>query len=523
MSKPKTDSLGRSSGKISLATAGSRVAGLLRETVFAYLLGGSVAADAYFAATRIPNLMRDLFAEGALGAAFVPVLSETLSRNEVDRARALVRNLGSTLALGVGLLVALGIVAAPWLVRALTPGFATEPGKTELTILLVRWTFPYLWLISLSALVAGTLNALRRFGVPASAPIFFNLAHIATAVLFYTVFDPPVLALAVGVTVGALAQLLFQWPALRQSGFSLLGGKLWGDPLVGRVLKLMVPVMLGLATLQLNNLISTLIASFLPGGSLAYLNYAFRLMHFPLGVFAVAIGTAILPRATEAVTLGDSQALQTSYNDGLKLATFLVVPAALFLILFPEAIVSVIYQRGAFTQADTLATASALRFYALGLLGYAGVRVTAPIFYAHKDTRTPMVFAMWAVGVNVALNIALVVPMGIAGLALANALAGSVNFLLLRRRLHVAFGMGVSAAAWKDISAFLFYGILAAAVAWLVWRAIPADLAGRGFAGRTAMLAITGAVFALSYLWPVLWPESATRRVLNQLLRRPST
>jgi len=523
MSKPKTESLGRSSGKISLATAGSRVTGLLRETVFAYLLGGSVAADAYFAATRIPNLLRDLFAEGALGAAFVPVLSETLARNEVDRARALVRDLGSTLALGVGLIVALGIVAAPWLVRALTPGFAAEPGKTELTILLIRWTFPYLWLISLSALVAGTLNALRRFGVPASAPIFFNLAHIATAVLFYAVFDPPVLALAVGVTVGALAQLLFQWPTLKQTGFSLLGGKLWRDPLVGRVLKLMVPVMLGLATLQLNNLITTVIASFLPGGSLAHLNYAFRLMHFPLGVFAVAIGTAILPRATEAVTLGDSQALHSSYNDGLKLATFLVVPAALFLLLFPEAVVNVIYQRGAFTSVDTFATASALRFYALGLLGYTGVRVTAPIFYAHKDTRTPMVFAMWAVGANVVLNIALAVPMGIAGLALANALAGSVNFLLLRRRLHQAFGIGLSAGAWKDLLAFLLDGVLASAVAWFVWQTIPADLAGGGFAGRITILVATGTVFALTYLWRGLVPGSATRRVLDQMLRRKVT
>jgi len=420
----------------------------------------------------------------------------------------------------VGLIVALGIVAAPWLVRALAPGFAAIPGKTELTILLVRWTFPYLWLISLSALVAGTLNALRRFGVPASAPIFFNLAHIATAVVFWAVFDPPVLALAVGVTVGALAQLLFQWPALKQSGFALLGGKLWGDPLVGRVFKLMLPVMLGLATLQLNNLITTLIASFLPGGSLAYLNYAFRLMHFPLGVFAVAIGTAILPRATEAVTLGDSGALKTSYNEGLKLATFLVVPAALFLLVFPESVVTVIYQRGAFTAADTLATASALRFYSLGLLGYTGVRVTAPIFYAHKDTRTPMVFAMWAVGVNVLLNIALAIPMGIAGLALANALAGSVNFLLLRRRLHVAHGISVTPGALRDISGFLLDGVMATAAAWFVWRAMTTDVAGGGFTERAAILAVTGIVFVAIYLWRVTLSGSATRRVLGQVLRR---
>lgn len=517
MSKSKSESLGRSSGKISLATAGSRVTGLLRETVFAYLLGGSMAADAYFAATRIPNLLRDLFAEGALGSAFVPVLTETLSLGQAEKAQRLVRGMGALLAVAVGLLVLVGILAAPWLVSGLAPGFREVPGKTELTVSLVRWTFPYLWLISLSALAAGTLNALRHFGLPAAAPILFNVGHIFTAVVFWRVFDPPVVALAAGVVVGACAQLVFQWPALRREGFRLIGFTSWRDPLVGRVLRLMLPVILGLATLQLNNLATTVIASFLAQGSIAYLNYAFRLMHFPLGVFAVAVGTAVLPRASEAVARGERSLLEATYADGIRLAFFLVLPAALFLVMFPSELVAVVYERGAFQEADTQATSMALRFYALGLLGYTGVRVTAPFFYAHKDTRTPVRYAMTAVLVNVALNVALAIPMGVAGLALANAVSGTVNYLLLTRRLGRKYGLSIPKAAQSDLAKFALAGGLASLASYSGLR-IPGWM-GSG-AHKFLVLGCALGVFMLVYAAPLLVRGSAARRVAGQLLRR---
>jgi putative peptidoglycan lipid II flippase len=517
MSKRNTESLGRSSGKIGSATAASRVTGLLRETVFAYLLGSGLAADAYFAATRIPNLLRDLFAEGALGAAFVPVVSEKLTQGDRQGAFALTARMLSLMAGLVGIVVVAGIVLAPIIVRSLAPGFAAVPGKIELTTLLVRWTFPYLWLISLSALVAGTLNALHRFGVPASAPILFNVGHIGTAVLFYAVFDPPVLALAVGVTVGAAAQLVFQWPALHRAGFRFRLRSPHRDPDVRRVLKLVLPVVIGLAALQMNNLVTTLVASLLPQGSLSYLNYAFRLMHFPLGVFAVAVGTAVLPRAATAVTRGDAGGLQRTFDEGISLAAFLVLPAAAFLVLFPDVVVSVVYQRGAFTALDTIDTSHALRFYALGLFGYTGVRIAAPIFYAHQNTRTPMRFAMAAVAVNIVLNVAFAVVWGFVGLAAANAVAGTVNFLLLQQRMRRQYAVAPGATARRELLTLATDGLLAGVVTYGVWRAFGGLPGTVDFPQRLLYLFGLGALFLLVYLWRLLVPDSPQRRMLRRL------
>lgn len=518
MAKP--ESLGRSSGKIGAATAASRVTGLLRETLFAYLLGSGPTADAYFAATRIPNLLRDLFAEGALGAAFVPVLSEKLAKHDSEAAFGVVRRMMTAMALIVGFAVALGIILAPYLVKGLAPGFAATPGKIELTTQLVRWTFPYLWLISLSALVAGTLNSLRRFGVPASAPILFNVGHIGTAIIFYAVFDPPVVALALGVTVGAAAQLLFQWPALRRAGFRFRFSAPWKDPDVKRVFKLMLPVTIGLAALQLNNLATTIIASFLPDGSLSYLNYSFRLMHFPLGVVAVAVGTAILPRASTAVVKNDRAGLLQIYNEGLTTATMLVVPAAMFLVLFSELIVAAVYQRGAFLAADSIQTASALRMYALGLLGYAGVRVTAPLFYAHKNTRTPMRFALIAVVVNVVGNLALAKPLGFAGLALANAVAGSLNYLMLRRQLKLMYGMLQSAESLKGASYALLDCSLAGGLIYMIMWIYGTDVTALDPVSRLGLCALIGVVFFSAALWRVFLPHSIQRRTMARILGR---
>jgi putative peptidoglycan lipid II flippase len=520
MSKAKAESLGRSSGKISAATAISRMAGLVRETVFAYLLGSGFAADAFFAATRIPNLLRDLFAEGALAAAFVPVVSEKLAKDDRESVNALTSRMMVALGLVVGAVVLIGVLAAPWIVRGLAPGFAEVPGKTELTTLLVRWTFPYLWLISLAALVAGTLNAMHRFGVPASAPILFNVGHIATAVIFYSVFDPPVMALAVGVTVGAFAQLVFQWPALKRAGCAFRPAWPWRDPDVRRVFKLMLPVVLGLAALQLNNLATTLIATLLPEGSLSYLTYAFRLMHFPLGVFAVAIGTAVLPRASAQVALKDHAALSDTYSEGVQLAFFLVLPAALFLVLFPEAIVGVIYQRGAFSAADTISTAAALRFYAIGLVGYTGVRVTAPFFYAHNDTGRPMRIAMAAVAVNIVLNIVLAVPLGFRGLALANALSGTLNFVLLAWLLQKRYGIVVDRRRMKTCVHLALDGFAAALVSEVVWSFWNWGFAERTIWTRAGELGLLGVIFLAVYLWRAAIPGSLPRRLLSRLKRR---
>jgi putative peptidoglycan lipid II flippase len=258
----------------------------------------------------------------------------------------------------------------------------------------------------------------------------------------------------------------------------------------------------------------------LPEGSLSYLTYAFRLMHFPLGVFAVAIGTAVLPRASVQVALNDRDSLSETYGEGMQLALFLVLPAAFFLVLFPEAIVGVVYQRGAFSAADTLSTAAALRFYAIGLIGYTGVRVTAPFFYAHNDTRRPMRIAIAAVAVNIALNIALALPLGFRGLALANALSGTLNFALLAGMLWKQYGIVVDRRRLRACAHIASDGLAAALVSGLVWIWWNREVAERTFLVRLSELALLGLVFLAVYMWRAAIPGSLPRRLLRRLVRR---
>ncbi len=435
---PKTASSSGLMGSVSVvsgATAFSRVLGLIRVQLLARYFGASMAADAFFVAYRIPNLFRDLFAEGSLSTAFIPVFKKTLVSDGKARAQQLSDRMFTLLFLALTLTVVLGILAAGGLVFLMAGGFASEPEKFELTVTLTRWLFPYLLFVSLSALLMGILNSYGKFGVPAFASSMFNIAMILAMVFLYEVFDVHVYCLVVGVLVGGIGQFGIQVPALYRAGGRLRFDFKFRDPGIKSVGKLMAPMVIGLSASRVNIFVATLLASMQGDGAVSYLVYAYQLMHFPQGVFAVAIGTVALPRASELVAKGDIERLAGTLRSAARMALYLIIPSAIYLALFNEDLINAIYLRGAFTAHDASEVSLALFWYSLGLPALSGVRVFTPIFYAFSDSRTPMRYSVAAVVANIVLALLLVespwVHMGFAGLAAATSIAGWLNITLL--------------------------------------------------------------------------------------------
>ncbi|MEW5795618.1 MAG: murein biosynthesis integral membrane protein MurJ [Candidatus Zixiibacteriota bacterium] len=417
--------------KVSGATAISRVLGLVREQAQAYFFGASMATDAFVAAFRIPNLLRDLFAEGALSAAFVPIFKDKLVNESEDSSFALARTVASAILLVVGAIVLLGMIATPVLIFISANGFTEDAEKFALTIDLTRIMWVYLLLVSLSALVMGMLNSFGRFGVPALSPAMFNLGIIACVFIMYQWFDVPIYAMAIGVLVGGLGQLAMQLPQLWRIGFRFRWSFTFFDEGFRKVLRMFLPMVAGMSASRVNILISTLMASYLVEGSISYLNYSFRLMHFPLGVFAVALGTVALPNASELAARREFDRLGAALSESLSLNLFLIIPSAAFLAIIGTDLVDVIYRWGRFSQGDTVNTGLALLHYSYGLIGFAAVRVTVPIYYALKDSSLPMRISIISVAVNIALYYPLMKLLSFAGLAAATSIAGLVNFALL--------------------------------------------------------------------------------------------
>jgi putative peptidoglycan lipid II flippase len=424
---------------VSLATFVSRLFGLIREQVFAFLFGAGFATDAFVAAFRIPNLLRDLFAEGALSAAFVPVFTDYLVNKDKKEAFRLGNLVINALLVVISIIVIAGILFTPLIVDLIAPGFNSIPGKSELTSLLARIMFPFLLLISLAAVAMGMLNSLRHFGVPAFAPVLLNLGMILAGYLISPLFEQRIIGMAIGVLLGGLGQWVFQIPSLRREGYRYQPIFSFSEPGVRRIILLMTPAILGLASTQINIFINTVIASFLPQGSPSYLNYSFRLMHFPLGVFGVAVATVTLPVVAAFAAQKDIPNVLSTCASSLRLVFFLTLPSIFFLSVAAKPIISVLYQHGKFTFADTISTSQALIFYAIGLFAYASIRVIAPVFYSFGDTKTPVKVSVLAVAVNIVLNLSFMRPLSFKGLALATSLSAMVNMFtlisLLRRRI----------------------------------------------------------------------------------------
>lgn len=435
----------------------SRVLGLVRDQVLSFYFGASDAMDAYRVGFRFPNLFRDLFAEGAMSAAFVPTFTRHFAESGPQSAWRLANLMITALVVITGTIAVLGMVFAEPLVTLLAGRYAAVPGKLELTITLSRIMFPVLALIAVAAAAMGMLNSLRHFFIPALSPAMFNVVTIAAAVLVVPFFLPagfgaaapgsltlddlrlPIIVIAVSTVLGGVAQLALQLPALRREGFRLKPIIDWKDPGLRRVLMLMGPGTLGLAATQINLVVNMHLAVGQGSGVQTWIDLAFRLMYLPIGLFGVSIATAVLPTVSRHVVAKDTRASRETVADGLALMLALNVPATVGLIVLSVPIVRVIFEHGHFLPRDTLATAAALQLYAIGLVGYSVVRIASPTFYALGINRIPVIVSIITVIVNAALNWNLVNVMGYRGLALGTSIAALFNattlFVLLRRHL----------------------------------------------------------------------------------------
>src|SRR5262245_52004737 len=397
--------LARAAATAGAATMTSRILGLVRDQVLASMFGASNAMDAFNVAFRIPNLVRDLFAEGAMSAAFVPVFMRQLAGGERAAAWRLGNNVINALLVVTGILVVGGIAFARPLVTAFAADYAAVPGKLELTIVLTRIMLPFLTLVAIAAVFMGMLNSLHRFFVPALAPAMFNIATIVCALLLVPLLPrfgmPPIAAIAIGALVGGLAQLVIQWPLLRQEGFAYRPFLDWNQDALRRVLLLMGPGTIGLPATQWHVFVNAVVATQEGTGAVSWLHYAFRLMYLPTGLFGVSIATATVPVVSRHAAEQDDTAVRATLADGLSLMLVLNVPATVGLIVLSHPIVRVIFERRAFLPSDTFATAAALQYYAIGLLGYSIVRIASPTFYALGDSRTPIHVSVAAVLLNV--------------------------------------------------------------------------------------------------------------------------
>lgn len=423
--------ISRATGIMGLATGMSRIAGLMRDMVVAALFGAGFATDAFFMAFTIPNLLRRFFAEGSLTAAFVPTFADVYHRQGEAEARRLASICWTLLLLVMGVVTIVGILASPWVVRVIGLGFANVEGKLALTDFLNRLMFPYIFFVSLLALLTGVLNVLGHYFLPALSPVLLNLAMIACAVLLAPVFQVPITALAIGVLVGGILQLLIQVPALRQKKISLQLNFNFGDPAVTRIARLMLPGIAGVAIYQINVVVSRMLASFLPEGSVSYLYYGQRLFEFPQGIFIVSLAQAVLPSMSRQAASGDQEGLKESLRFALALILLVTLPAGVGLMLCAVPVFSLFFMGGAFTYEDVRQTALALVAYAPGLIFVGVSRVVVPSFYAMRTTRTPVLISFWTLLVNAGLGFILMGFFQHVGLALALTLSSIFNAVIL--------------------------------------------------------------------------------------------
>src|SRR5919197_462217 len=421
---------------ISSLTLVSRILGFVRDFYIARAFGAGLATDAFFVAFRIPNLLRRLFAEGAFSQAFVPVLAEQKNKSSPQESRVLIDGVATLLFVALVGAAVLGIALAPIIVYISAPGFAAEPGKFDLTVVMLRITFPYIAFISLVAFAAGVLNTWNRFSVPAITPAFLNIAFIVGAAFFAERFDPPVLVLAWAVFAGGVLQLAFQVPFLFKLGLLPRWRFDLAHPGVRRILKLMAPAAFGVSISQISLLINTIFASFLVTGSVSWLYYADRLMEFPSGVLGVALGTNLLPSLSKYHAEANHAEYARLLDWGLRLTVLLAVPSAVALAVLALPLITTLFQYGRFGAEDAWMTRQALMAYSIGLVGIILVKILAPGFYARQNVVTPVKIGILTLLATQAMNLAFIVPLRHAGLALAIGLGACINAGLLYTNLR---------------------------------------------------------------------------------------
>jgi putative peptidoglycan lipid II flippase len=435
------------------ATLMSRILGFLRDMLVAGFFGATATIDAFYVAFKIPNMLRELFAEGSISAGFVPVFTEYLTNESKEEAKKLSDTIFTFLTLVLLAVIFLGIIFAPYIVTLVAPGFRDNASQFSLTVTLTRIMFPFLLFIGLAALSMGVLNSLRSFAAPAIAPIMFNVVIIIAVLYVLGYFTSPILILAAAVTIGGLFQFLVQVPSLMKRGVMFRFSYLPGHPGMKRVLKLIGPIIFGLAITQINITVDSILASFLTAGSITFLYLGTRLMQFPLGVFSTAISTAVFPSMATYAAKDDTEGLIDTVSFGTRLAFFITIPAMVGLVTLAVPITNILFQRGEFTASDTVGAAQAVIFYCVGLWAYSGTRIFIKAFYSLKDTKTPVKVGIIAMVANVFFDLTLMGPMGHKGLALATAISGAVNFtflmFLLKKRLTRIDGKRIAKSTIK--------------------------------------------------------------------------
>jgi len=495
----------KAAGIVGLAVLCSRVLGLARELIFAALFGGGRLMDAFTIAFRIPNLLRDLFAEGALSTAFVTTFSKTIATQGDQAAWRLANKVGTATVILLSSLTLIGILSAPWLVHFLAPGFDAD--KAAITVTLTRVMYPFILLVSVAALVMGMLNAREVFGIPAMASSFFNLGSIVSGVLLGWWLDPrfgsrALLGLAIGTLVGGFMQLAVQLPALRRLGYVFHPDFHWRDQGVKAILRLMGPSVIAASTVQVNVLVNSIFASKLGDGPTFWLSIAFRLMQLPLGLFGVALGTVALPLLARMAAGGHTNAFRSELSKGMRLAFLMTIPATAGLIVLAEPIISLLYQHHRFGAHEAAEAAGALQFYALGLSAYASLKILVNAFYALDRRKTPMMVSFSAVILNFVLNWVFTQQLGWGhrGLALSTSCIATSNFLLLYVLMRGHLGKLESRALLTLLGKVTLASAVLALVCWLGSHYLLADWAVQSTAVKAGWLGLTIALASGAFL-----------------------
>lgn len=426
----------KSTAVVGSMTLISRILGFIRDMLIAHIFGVDSATDAFFVAFKIPNFLRRLFAEGAFAHAFVPVLSEHKERGSTAALKLFIDKTAGTLSVFLLLITVIGVAASPILIMLLAPGFMWQGTQYELSVQLLQITFPYLFFITLVAFAGAILNAHGQFAIPALTPVFLNICMIATAIWLAPLMSEPVTALALGVFVAGIVQLLFQFPSLIRLGLMPRPRLGFDDSGVKRIISLMLPAIFSVSVTQINLLLDTLFASFLTVGSVSWLYYSDRLVEFPLGILGIALATVILPNLSKNHAAEDTAAFSNSLDWGLRLVVLVGLPATIGLVMLAEPMLSTLFQYNEFGVSDVHFAGKSLKAYSLGLLGFILIKVLVPGFTSRGDMKTPVRYGVYAMIVSLGLNLALVFPLAHAGLALATSLGAFFNAALLLRKLR---------------------------------------------------------------------------------------
>lgn len=479
---------------VSAMTLISRLLGLARDIVIAYILGAGAAADVFFFANKIPNFLRRLFAEGAFAQAFIPVLTEVHEKGDEAQLKDFVAKVSGTLGVIVFFTAILGVLGSSVLAALFGLGWFfdyinNEPGgeKFAAASLMLKITFPYIFFVSLTGFAGAILNTLNKFAVAAFTPVLLNICIIASAYFFADNFADPAFALAWGVFIGGVVQLLFQLPFLFRAGLLVKPTWGWRDPNVTKVRRLMIPALFGVSVSQINLLLDTVIASFLMTNAISWLYYSDRLLEFPLGLFGIAIATVILPTLSRNHVQSDKHAFSANIDWAVRLIAFMGIPAAVALFILAMPLLLVIFQRGQFTVEDSHMASLSLMAYSAGLFSFMLVKVFAPAFYSRQDIRTPVKYGIITMAANMVFNLILAVPFSYVGLAMATALSGTLNAVLLYRKLSQQGVYTISKQTWI----FLLKVVLASAamVAVIEWFMYDFNWINQGFSKRAYFIA----------------------------------